>query len=265
MWEKALHFIWLKSADCQFPTLHILPSARYLKTIPDSHSSGGWWFSLQPEPASGQATPDIFAAGKYTGRCRVFSKSLQEYLGPQRASVPSVTARIRGRRAWREVKRKREKEQLKLLLPKGKFISCYHRAAPAYLLHCQSWFSLTQDGLGVFHTIRSTTQPTAAEINPIYFTFLGLSLTSHITYPDGEKQKRKARCLGEKAENRSSLTMSLMHHVCKRARRKCPKALSKKTPKPKPKRQTGTLWCINSRTDRSVLDFMGGILAIWDL
>lgn len=101
----------------------------------------------------------------------------------------------------------------------------------------------------------STTQTSAAEINPIYFTFLGLSLTSHITYPDGEKQKRKARCLGEKAENRSSLAMSLMHHVCKRVRRKCPKALSKKNPKPK--RQTGTLWYINSRIERSVLDFMG--------
>lgn len=43
-----------------------------------------------------------------------------------------------------------------------------------------------------------------------------------------EKGRGEARCLDEKAINRSSLAMPLMHHVCKRVNGKCPKAAGRK-------------------------------------
>lgn len=176
--------MWFKSADHHFPLCIIWrPSQKVTPLMADASR-----LSLSLRAAKPLLM--FLPLGNTLEDTEFSLKSLQEYLGPQRASVPSVTARIRGRHAWGGVKRKREKEQFKLFLPKSKFINRYHRAAPAYLLHCQGWFSLTQHGLSVFHTICSTTQITATEINPIYSTFLGLLLTLHITYPDGEKQKR---------------------------------------------------------------------------
>lgn len=52
---------------------------------------------ISAKAVSGQATPDIFAHGKYTGRG--FFQASAGILGPQRVPVPSVAARISGRHA----------------------------------------------------------------------------------------------------------------------------------------------------------------------
>lgn len=99
---------------------------------------------------------------------------------------------------------KSEKEQLKLLIP-------------------PSWFPLTQHGLRVFNAMCSTTQTTAADINQFISHFQAYHL--HYIFPISlEKGTQEARCLGEKAENRSSLAVSLMHHKCKKVTGKRSKA-----------------------------------------
>lgn len=168
---------------------------------------------LQPKPAGDQATPDAFAAGKYLGRCRVFPNVSAGLVRSTESSVPPVIARIGVRRAREEEIKKKKKRGRK-----SNWIYSFLKARPqssSHLpLHHQRWFFL-KPAWDQWMSYCTPSNPGLSHWNKslLFHIFKLTTYTSPICM---EKSGKEARCLGEKAENRSSLAMPLRHRVLKK-------------------------------------------------